>query len=224
MNLELLHRIGFSLVVMLLLFQLSADGSRTSLLAQDPLKSYKVISRETYERVLDTVFQRDEANRDYDFVLRFEPSIAPESQIVIKRSAGKTQVVEYTSLSGNIYRKLDNIMANGGKEDAVEMAKLVQVRKRLVEVRDAQGNQWRGSLPGMMAASMKLLEQRSAEAASGIGTTTIDGTFYSLWYDQGGSSIFFRALDHEVSNREISGELDLVRWMNAVRRDVEKLK
>jgi hypothetical protein len=86
-------------------------------------------------------------------------------------------------------------MANGGKEDAVEMAKLVQVRRRLVEVRDAQGNQWRVSLPGMMAASMKLLGQRSAAAARGIGTTTIDGTFYSLWYDQSGSSIFFRAFD-----------------------------
>jgi hypothetical protein len=206
----------------MLLFQLSAGGSRTSLLAQDPLKSYKVISRKTYERVLDTMFQRDETNRDYDFVLRFEPSNAPESQIVIKRAAGKTQVVEYTSLSGNIYRKLDNIMANGGREDAVEMAKLVQVRKRLVEVRDAEVNQWRGRLPEMMAASMKLLEQRSAEAASGIGTTTIDGTFYSLWYDQGGSNIFFRALDHEVSSREPTGELELVQWMNAVRLDVAK--
>jgi len=208
----------------MLLFQLSAGGSQTSLLAQDPLKSYKVISRKTYERVLDTVFQRDEANRDYDFVLRFEPSIAPESQIVIKRAAGKTQIIEYTSLSGNIYRKLDNIMANGGKEDIAEMAKLVQVRKRLVEVRDAQVNQWRGSLPGMMAASMKLLEQRSAEAARGIGTITIDGTFYTLWYDQVGSHLSIGVWDHEVSNREITGELELVQWMNVVRRDVEKLK
>jgi hypothetical protein len=222
MNLGLSHRIGFSLVVMLLL-QFRAGGSRTPLLAQEPLKSYKVISRETYERVLDTVFQRDEANRDYDFVLRFEPTIAPESQIVIKRAGRKTVVVEYMSLSGNIYRKLDNIMANGGKEDAVEMAKLVQVRKRLVEVREAQVRQWRGSLPEMMAASMKLLEQRSAEAAKGIGTITIDGTFYSIWYDQVGTHMSIGVWDHEVSNREITGELELVRWMNAVRRDVEKL-
>ena len=223
MNLSFSRKIGFSLVVMLL-FQLSASESRTRLLAQDPLKSYKVISRETYERVLDTVFQRDEANRDYDFVLRFEPSTAPESQIVIKRAAGKTQVVEYTSLSGNIYRKLDNMKANGGKEDSVEMAKLVQVRKRLLEAPEAQVNQWRSSLPGMMAASMKLLEQRSAEAASGIGTITIDGTFYSLWYDQVGTHMSIGVWDHEVSNREITGELEVVRWMNAVRRDVEKLK
>ncbi len=223
MKLTFSHWLCFLLVVTLL-FHFSAAGSRTSPSAQDPPKSHRMITRETCERVLDIVFQHEEATRDYDFVLRFEPSFAPESQIVIKRAVGKTQVIESTSLSGNIYQKLENIMANGGKVDVAETAKLFQVRKRLLEIPDAQANQWRRSLPGMMAASMKLLEQRSAEAVKGIGTITLDGSFYSIWYDQVGSHLSMGVWDHEVSNREITGELELVQWMNAVRLDVAKLR
>jgi len=62
--------------------------------------------------VLDIIFQRDEGNRDYDIVLRFEPSNAPESQLYIKRTATKTQVLEYTSVNGNVYGKIDNILRN----------------------------------------------------------------------------------------------------------------
>src|SRR6266446_498589 len=221
MNLRVSLRIGFSLVVMLLL-QFSAGWSRTLLLAQDPLKSYKVISHETHERVLDIVFQRDEANRDYDFVLRFEPSFAPESQITVKKAVGKIEVVTYRSLSGNIYKKLNSVMAQGGKEDPVEMAKLIEVDRKVIEVPITQVRQWRRTLASGIAASMKTLEGRSIESERGIGTVTLDGTVYSLWYDQVGSHISFRLLDQEVSNREITGQFGLVRWMNAVRLDVAK--
>lgn len=190
---------------------------------QNPGKSHKVVSGETHERVLDIVFQLDEADRNYDFILRFEPSFAPESQIVIKSEGGKTSVVEYTSLSGNIYRKLNSVMANGGKENVVEMAKLIEVRKRVVEVQAAQAALWRTSFADSIGATVKVLEERREEAARGIGTITIDGTFYSLWRDQDGSRISTGVWDHEVSNREVTGELKLVQWMNTLRRDVATL-
>lgn len=209
-------------MIVLLSFQVRAVRSRAESFLQGPHKSYRVVSRETHERVLNIVFQRDEASRDYDFVLRFEPSFAPESQIVVRTAANKVEVVEYASLSGNIYRKLDSVMANGGKEDPVEMAKLIQVRKRLIEVSHAQVAQWRRSLADSVAASMKALERRSVESARGIGTITLDGTFYHLWYDQVGSHLSFGLLDHEVRDREVTGELELVRWMNSVRLNVGK--
>ena len=215
MNFRISGTVAVALIV-LLPFQVSAVGLQSGSLSQEPLKTYKLVSRETCERVLDIVFQRDQANWDYDFVLRFEPSFAPESQIVVRKAANRVEVVEYTSLSGNIFMKLNSVMAHGGKEDPVEMAKLIQVRKRMIEVPNTQVRQWRRRLADSISASIKRLEQRSVEAERGIGTITIDGTFYNLWYDQVGSHISFKLLDHEVSNNEVTGELELVRWMNSV--------
>lgn len=187
-------------------------------------QSYKVISKETYERVLNTVFPRDGEGRGYDFILRFEPSFAPESQIIIRSTANKVEMLEYTSLSGNIYKKLNSVVAQGGKEDVVAMAKLIQVRKRLIDVPIAQSKKWRRSLVDSFDSSMKILEQRNNEAARGVGTITLDGTFYNFWYDQAGSHISFNILDEEVSDYEVTGILKLVQWMNSVRMDVAKLK
>lgn len=124
--------------VLILLFQPGLVGPRGGLWTQDPPRAYKVISPATYEKVLDLVFQCDEANRGFDFVLRFEPSNAPESQIYIRQTVTKTKVLEYTSLSGNIYGKLDKILRYGVKEDAVEMAKQIQVKKRILDVPEAK--------------------------------------------------------------------------------------
>lgn len=223
MNKRMSGSVVFSIIV-ILSFQPRAVGFRSGSLVQEPLKTYKVVSHQTHERVLDILFQRDEANRDYDFILRFLPSFAPESQILVKRRVGKVEVVEYTSLSGNIYDKLNNTMSNGGREDAAEMAKLVQVRKRVIEVPTAQVRKWRESLANSVGATMKTLEQRDIEGERGKETITIDGTFYYFWYTQVTGDISFNLLDYEVNNRKAEGELALVRWMNAVRLDVQKLK
>jgi photosystem II stability/assembly factor-like uncharacterized protein len=192
--------------------------------SQEPLKSYKVLSSDTYERVLDIVFERDRAGRDYNFVLRFEPSFSAESQIVVKSVIGKTMVTEYSSLSGNIYRKLDSAVAKGGKEDAIEMAKLIEVRKREIEIPASQAALWRKSLADSIAASVKVWEERNEEAANGIGTLMIDGTLYQLWYNQDGTDISIAEWDHELREREVTGELQVVRWMNTVRRDLAALR
>jgi len=195
-----------------------------ALCAQEQPKSYEVIRPAMYEKVLDLVFQSDEANRGYDFVLRFEPSNAPESQISVKTTNTKTQVLEYTSLSGNIYGRLNNILRNGGKEDIVEMARQIRVRKRVLDVAAHQANQWWSRLSDSMAATLKLLEQRRAEELKGVGTLTLDGTHYSFSYAQATGDVIVRVWDEEISPREVTGQIQLVRWMNRVRRDVEKLK
>ena len=223
MRLQIIAGVAFTMG-MALLFQVNGPGDSGIRPQGGALGSRKVISRETYARVVDMVFPRDGEGHGHDFILRFEPSFAPESQIVVRNAVNKIEVLEYTSLSGNIYKKLNSVVAHGGEEDAVAMAKLIQVRKRLVEVPITQALQWRDGFADSVGNSIKTLEQRSAEAAKGVGTVTIDGTFYSLWYDPEGSHISISVWDHEISDREITGELRLVRWMNAVRRDVEKLK
>jgi hypothetical protein len=109
------------------------------------------------------VFERDQAARDYDFVVRFEPSFLGESQIVVESVVGKTMVIEHTSLS-NIYRKLDSAVAKGGKEDVIEMAKLIEVRKREIEIPAAQAALWRKSLAESIAASAEVWKERSEKA------------------------------------------------------------
>lgn len=210
--------------VLILLFQPGLIGPRSCLWPQESPRNYKVISPATYEKVLDIVFRHDDAKRQYDFVLRFEPSNAPESEISIERKPTKTEVIEYTSLSGNIYGQLDKILRNGGKEEAAEMAKQIRVRKRILEVPAVQANQWWSRLPDAIAATIKLLEKRRAEELRGVGTITIDGTNYSFSYNQVGGNVSTEMWDHEISGREVTGEVELVRWMNSLRLDVEKLK
>lgn len=210
--------------VLILLFQPSFVGLRSCLWTQDLPQAYKVMDSVTFDKLLDLVFQGDEANRHYDFSLRFKPSNAPELQIYIKQTGTKTQVVEYTSRSGNIFMKLDKILENGGKEDVVEMARQIQVNKRILDVPLAQANQWWMGLPDAIAATIKLLEQRRAEAAKGVGVIVLDGTHYSFTYQQGISDIIVDIIDNEISCREVTGEAELVQWMNRVRCDVEKLK
>src|SRR6266705_5545713 len=199
MNLQIWPRLGLSTIVILSL-HLNVGGVRTHVFAQDALNSYEVISHKTHERVLDIVFEQDRVKWDYDLVLRFEPTFAPESQIVIKRRVDKTEVVEYTSVSGNIYRKLNSWKANGRMEDAVEMAKLIQVMKRLIEIPNDEID-WRRGLVESIGPSMKVLEERRLQYEKGVGAIALDGTFYSLWYNQVGSHLSFTLLDHEISDR-----------------------
>jgi hypothetical protein len=212
---------------MVLLFEFGSLTFSAASLNQEPSRSYPVVSHDTHERVLDALFLPDQASAFDDFVLRFEPSFAPESQIIIKAPtviSGKSvgvQVVEYSSLSGNIYVKLGAMLAQGAKEDPVEMAKLFQVRKRTIQIPMAQVKQWRSTLTSSINRSMKILEQRAKESEQGTETITIDGTFYELWFNQVASQIHFRLLDQEVSNREVTGVLPIVRWMNALRREID---
>jgi hypothetical protein len=179
-----------------------------------------VLSQKTYERVLEIVFPRPET---YDYVLRFEPSFAPEKQIVISISAGKTDVVEYTSLSGNIFQKLDRLKASGADEDADQMARTIEVKKRIIAVPADYAISWQSQFSKSSVASTQLLEERRQEAESGVGTVTIDGTLYTIWHGHKSPDSFFRQWDNEVSDKEVTGEFKLVQWMNSIRRDIAKL-
>jgi len=77
-----------------LLFQVNSDVYSSARPQGSALGSRKVISRETYSRVLDMVFPRDGDGHGYDFILRFEPSFSPESQIVIRIAANKIEVLD----------------------------------------------------------------------------------------------------------------------------------
>ncbi|HLG15421.1 MAG TPA: hypothetical protein VJH03_13105 [Blastocatellia bacterium] len=204
-------------------FQHEAE-SRITAGTQEGGRSHKVIRNETYQLVLDTVFPREAPAANYSVVLRFRPSFHPESQIVIKRGSNETEVIEYTSLSGNIYSKLDEIIRDGTNEDATEMAKLIKVRRRLIQIPSSKVRQWYTDFLGSFGESLKRL-RRESERFDKSGTINVaaDGTFYDLWYTQGVSEMAFSFYDLEVNEHPV-GMLRIVQWMNKVRGEVAILK
>ena len=217
--------VALMIALTLVLQVTDASSQSRSSLQEGRLKSYKVVSPETYNRVLEILFPRndpDPGKTIFAFVLRFKPSFQPELQIIIRRRLDKVEVVEYTSLNGNIYSKLDDVMAHGGKEDAVEMAKLIKVRRRSIAVPYAQVKQWHMSLLDSVGESLKAFKEKSEEYDRGTVTLALDGTAYDLWYEQGLNKMAFSLYDEEINDLRSTGDFKLVQWMNSVRREVVK--
>lgn len=219
--------LGAMLTLMLQVNSVNAQSGVTLQNAQT--KTYPVIGGETYNRVLDILFSRDEpASRGslWAVVLRFKPSSKPESQIIIRRDVNrKLEVVEYTSPDGSIYGKLNEALARGDKEDAMEMAKSIRVTRREVSVAPALARQWYVTFFDSLASTTKTLRGALEESEkTGAESFVLHGTFYDLWYEQGLNEMSFKLYDVEVDKPGSDGELKLVQWMNAVRREVGRLK
>ena len=61
--------------------------------------------------MLDAVFPRNDPDPNktlFEFVLRFRPSFHATSQIVIRNRGDRTELIEYISLDGNIFDKLND--------------------------------------------------------------------------------------------------------------------
>ncbi len=193
-------------------------------------KSYPVVSRETYNRVLDILFPRDDPDPSqtvFALVLRFKPSFSPESQIVIKKDVNKVEKVEvvvYTSLDGDIYQRLNEALERGGKEDAAKMAKSIRVKRRTVSIHYTLVKQWHKNFLDSISGSLKVFEQKLDKYdEAGTVSFALDGTTYDLWYEQGVHKMAFSLYDFEGDTPGDDGEFRLVQWMNAVRREVEAL-
>jgi len=207
---------------------ISSVNGQSNLSADRPQRHYPVVSGETYNQVLDILFPRNELNTSktiFEFALRFEPSFHSTSQIVIRKRVDKIEVLEYTTLDGNIFQKLNEILEHGGKEDAVAMAKSIRVKRREIVVPDIQIKRWYATFFEALASSEKILNERGEEADKNRTVSLVlDGTTYNVWYKQSLDKISLSLYDVEVDTSDSDGELKLVQWMNRVRQDVEKLK
>ncbi len=70
------------------------------------------VSEGTYEKVLDILFPRNvlkDPTLRFAFVLQYQPTFRPESQIVIVPSQSAAQVITYRSVDGNIETRLYDI-------------------------------------------------------------------------------------------------------------------
>lgn len=195
---------------------------------EQPQRTYPVVSRETYLQVLDTVFPRndpDPSKTIFEFVLRFGPSFHVTSQIVIRNRGDRTELIEYTSLDGNIFDKLNETLARGGKEDVTTLARSIRVRRREILIPEVQIRGWYGQFFEALEVTGKTLKQNGEESLRTRSVTLVlDGTIYEVWYKQGLTEISLSLYDVEVDTRGSDGELKLVQWMNSIRREVSRLK
>lgn len=223
MSLQVAVKAALPLVLVVVSQVTAAYSQNSPAVPENRLKSYRVVSPETYNRVLDEVFPRDDSGL-FVIVLRFQPNFQAESQIIIRRELDKAEVIEYTSLGGNIYRQLNDVISHGGKEDAGEMAKLIKVKKRSIRVPLAQVKEWHSTFLASIGESLKTFTEKIKEDASGTSSIALDGTFYGIWYRQIGGEMSFRLYDQAVEVPRLTGDFKLVQWMTAMRRDIAQRK
>ncbi len=189
-------------------------------------KPLKIISRDAYDAVLDIVFPRDNPEPDKTYVsiiIRFKPSFDVERQIVIRNTSGNYEVLEYEAVDGNIYDRLNHLINEGQNTKPEEMAKLLKISKRAVNIPRKQIENWHAAFLNNVARSLDKFRQ-SLEELEKEGTVTLplDGTIYELWYEQGMNKIAFSVYDVELTKPDATGVMPLVRWMNTVRLEVER--
>ena len=191
-------------------------------------RTFPMVSDATYKRVLDILFPTDDAERAKTFLamtLRFAPSSRPESQIIIRRRRETTQVVEYTSASGNIYQKLNEALSRGERDDPNEMVKQLRARRRTVTVPIVRIKQWHVAFLDAVSKSTSLFLQRAESFdKSGEESVAVHGAFYELSYTQGMNLMSFKFYDQDLGESLPTGESRLAQWMNSVRLEVENLK
>lgn len=190
----------------------TAYPQNTVTAGQEPM-NVPVVSSDTYRRVLDIIFPRDPGNfrdqtKEFALTLRFSPVSKAGSQInITKYSDGRFEVVTYTlsNRSQNISEQLNAILRQTGRENAEEMARKLNVQRRVVN--DTRGVR-------------RLLERFAALRTSPQLDTsiTLDGTSFQLWYEAASSESYHSLVGGEPGHD--SADHPLVRWMNEVRQAI----
>jgi hypothetical protein len=187
-----------------------------------------VIDDATYNSVLDIVFPRDEpfsGRTAWSIVLRFKPNAKPESQIVIRSRSNKVEIIQYMPTDGSVYNKLNEVLEQGGRQGAVDLARSISVSRRDLSVPHAKVKRWYSTLFDSIAGTTKSLRETLELADNtGVESVVLHGSVYDLWYSQGLKSMSFSLYDVDVSDARSSAELKIVQWMVTVQRDVQKLK
>ncbi len=190
--------------------------------------SYSVVNRKTYERVLDILFPRENSEpdkADFSFIIRFMPSSGAESQINIRKFEKSVSITESKSLSGNIYNRLNKILAETCKENAEEMAKRLKSKTKNISIPKAKAIEWHYKLLDSLNGTFNLIKQRSQklERTREIGIV-LDGTVYQLWYENAADEMKFEFYDEEIDDVRKTGYLPTVQWMNGIRQEIQKIK
>jgi len=191
-----------------------------SVAAQAPTPS----TQETeYPQALDLLFPRaalTEPSLYFVTILRYEPSFDPESQIVLIGREGYAEVVEYRSLNGNLFCKLDDLIRNG-EITASDFAKRVRVSRRTLRIPFALAQTWRKNLLDGVATASRPEPMRYVRPLKTVNVVT-DGTKYEIWDSGTNGYLHFELDGGQTHKRVYPGRASFITWMDAVRHSVAK--
>jgi len=169
-----------------------------------------------YHRVLDILFPREPCllpGGEFVLILRFVPAFDPESQIVIRKLGERDYAVRYYYLprgSKNAGIQIADLVEQAGLDDVQELANRIRI-----QVEDMH-------LPTTVIAD--LMARYSQLLVSPVLDTRVilDPTWYQLWFHTTSSSsdVHFSLAGPDYGHDAKAHPL--VRWMNEVKRVVEK--
>lgn len=189
-------------------------------------ESSSVVSQEDYKNVLDKLFPLESLENENTFftiILRFKPSFHPESQIIIKKGYKEIQVIEYKSSDGNIYQKLNRFISESKNKDISKISNQIAINKKIITISNNKLNKWHLEFLSGFENLWKYFDKTNKYFDKQNNVLIVaDGTFYEIWYKQEMNQVHFQLYDVEINDSKISGELDIVRWMNKIRNEIQK--
>jgi len=216
-------RFATSLVVWFLAILLCAI-SATNSSAQRRAVDRVLVSDDTYRKVLDLVFPRDDVEAlgvEYAFIIRFEPSFAAESQVTIVSRDGIVEVTDYSPQDGRVESKVQEIFHRTGEQNPSLIAKQIRVLRRVVSISPATLDRWRDGFYNSICTAVRD-ERKFFDSPSKTVMVTMDGTEYLLWY-KGIGRLHYQLAGSGIDRPRRADEDILIDWMKSVRRQVTSL-
>lgn len=212
-----LHPKQFALLALWLALCVTTYGQAGTKEEPDP----RTNTERVYDRVLDLLFPLNTlkvSDREFVIIVRYKPSFEAESQIIIVKGEKGAEVTEYQSSEGNIFARLDEMMARTGSDDAGFLAGQIRVRRRRISIPASTIKRWHGSFASSLYQSLLVTPGAGTKDK---GFVILDGTEYELWYVSESKRVTSRFVG---SNGPPSHESQpLVKWMKEVRRWVKSL-
>jgi hypothetical protein len=188
--------------------------------------TYRVVSPETYDGVLNSVFRTSESDSHYIYriIIRLRPTFAAESEIVITREANRVRG-EMLVADANVHRRLNELKKHGGKESVMGMATLIHVKQIPMTLSASDADRWRDRIIADIPETIETLKHRSdIEANDHTAEIALDGTLYEIAYESGRDSVKLGINDSEIDSSQVTGDFKLVRAVNELRLSISGSK
>jgi hypothetical protein len=210
-----------SLKIRFLLLSCGFLGALFSPNDQAAVANQNAPSTEAYERTLDLLFPgtpADLPDAHVEFALRFEPSNAAESEVVILSTRGAFHAIQYTVTKGNVWATLIEQRDRNGKIDESSAAKAIEVHRKHVRITLQHHKELLSEFFGSLYETA--VQMRDANQDNDA-TVVLDGATYRLTYSGYPADISLVFQDVNPNSAQKS-RFKIINWMNQIHEEVSK--
>jgi hypothetical protein len=179
------------------------------------------LSYDDYLHLMNVLFPVDHAvppGLEYTMVLRFEPHLHPESQLVVRKfHSGRVDAVLYRVKVGTLWRDALQLRAANPDASLSEIAAAIPALKTQVPVTPQLVAEWHKQLFPTLARSFDRVKREDKRVQrTGRWDTMSGGTRYEVWYIEGNDEVHTIGWDNEVDSVG-TGNFALAKWANPIR-------